>query len=151
MENIYFIVKEIHCRGHDEPHRLTVAEYRQQQGNDRYDELNEKLRVHHSEKNTSGPTIGRPTDRSTQLFDMSSYDIDKIRNCIHSLGFVEIYDLSDQELSNLFDDKDELLRFTTRFLKQVLYGIMSVPMKPDAREKRHMRMRAKMMVNQELA
>ena len=113
--------------------------------------MNEKLGEHHSEKNTSGPTVGRPTDRSIQLFDMCGYDIDNFRNCIHSLGFLEIYDLSDQELSNLFDDKDELLRFTTRFLKQVLYGIMLIPMKPDAREKRHMRMRAKMMVNQELA
>lgn len=149
VENIYFIVKENHCRGHDEPHRLTVADYRREQGVDRYDEMNEQWRDIILKKRSSGPTVGRPTDRSMQLFDMCSYDIDKFREFIQTPGFLEIYDLSDEQLSNLLQDEEELLRFSMRFLKQILYGIMTIPTKPDAREKRLERMRERLKSRQE--
>ncbi len=136
VENIYFVVKEDHCRGHEEPHRLTVSEYRQEQGVDRYDEMNEEWRDIILKKRSSGPTVGRPSDRSKQLFDMCSYDVDQFREFIQSTGFKEVYDLSEDEMTKLLQVEDELFQFAMRFLKQVLYGVMTIAMKPDAREKR---------------
>ena len=141
VEDIFFIVKEDHCRGHEEPRQLTVAEYRSEQGVDKYDEMNEQWRDVILKKRSSGPTVGRPSDRSRQLFDMCSYDMDSFREFIQSPGFLEIYDLSEEQMTTLINDEDALLAFAMRFLKQVLYGEMTIAMKPDARAKRMQRMK----------
>ncbi len=143
VDDIFFIVKEEHCRGHEEPRRLTVAEYRVEQGVDQYDEMNREWRDVVLKKRSSGPTVGRPSDRSKQLFDMCSYDLDSFREFIQTSGFSEIYDLEQSKLSTLISDEEELLKFAMQFLKQVLYGEMTIPMKPDAREKRQKRMQAR--------
>jgi len=44
VEDIYFLVKEAHCLGHNEPHIQTVAAYRQEQGVVDYDEANREWR-----------------------------------------------------------------------------------------------------------
>ncbi len=36
-EDFYFLVKEPHCKGHEEPHEQTVAEFRAEQGVEPYD------------------------------------------------------------------------------------------------------------------
>ena len=141
VEEIFFIVKEDHCRGHEEPRHQTVAEYRYDQGVEVYDDMNREWRDIVLKKRSSGPTVGRPTDRSMQLFDMCSYDIDSFREFIQTPGFREVYDLDDDEFVRLKKDEDFLLNFAMRFLKQVLFGIPTIPMFADAREKRMRRMR----------
>ena len=141
VEEIFFIVKEDHCRGHEEPRHQTVAEYRYDQGVEVYDDMNREWRDIVLKKRSSGPTVGRPTDRSMQLFDMCSYDIDSFREFIQTPGFREVYDLEDDEFAKLKKDEDFLLNFAMRFLKQVLFGIPTIPMFADAREKRMGRMR----------
>ena len=44
VDDIYFVVKEDHCLGHNEPKKHTVAEYRHAQGFDKYDEMNREWR-----------------------------------------------------------------------------------------------------------
>ena len=75
VEDIYFIVKESHCLGHEEDQTQTVAEYRRDQGVDTYDDMNREWRDIILKKRSSGPTIGKPCERSLQLFDMCSYDM----------------------------------------------------------------------------
>ena len=150
VEDIYFVVKEDHCRGHEEPKKLTVAQYRTEQEVEIYDDMNREWRDIVLKKRSSGPTVGRPSDRSMQLFDMCSYDIDSFREFIQSSGFSEIYEIDSDELETLLKDEDELLRFAMRFLKQVLFGIMTIPMKADAQEKRMRRIRERLDASQEL-
>ncbi len=150
VEDIYFVVKEDHCRGHEEPKKLTVAQYRTEQEVEIYDDMNREWRDIVLKKRTSGPTVGRPSDRSMQLFDMCSYDIDSFRKFIQTSGFSEIYEIDADELETLLKDEDELLQFAMRFLKQVLFGIMTIPMKADAQEKRMRRIRERLDASQEL-
>ena len=150
VEDIYFIVKEDHCRGHEEPRKLTVAEYRKDQGVEKYDNMNREWRDIVLKKRSGGPTVGRPSDRSKQLFDMCSYDIDSFREFIQTPGFQEIYDLKEIQFAELLKDEDKLLKFAMRFLKQVLFGIMTIPMKPDARDRRIRRMRERTNTKREL-
>lgn len=149
VEDIYFIVKEAHCRGHEEPHKLSVSEYREQQGIDVYDDRNREWRDVVLKKRSSGPTIGRPSDRSKQLFDMCSYDLDSFGQFIQSPGFTEIYALEPDWTTTLLNDEEELLRFAMQFLKQILYGEMTIPMQPDAREKRRKRMQERVQKRKE--
>ena len=136
VEDIYFLVKEAHCRGHEEPRTLTVAEYRQEQGVEPYDEMNRDWRDIIIKKRSSGPTLGNPSERSFQLFDMCSYDLDSFREFIQSAGFQSLFQVDPQSLRQLKADDEALLRFAMAFLKQVLFGEKNIPMKPDGREKR---------------
>lgn len=136
VEDIYFVVKESHCKGHEEPRTITVRQYRQEQGIEKYDEMNREWRDIVLKKRSSGATVGKPSARSLQLFDLCSYDIDNFRDFINSEGFTEVFALPPDQRAALMDDEDELLRFAFRFLKQVLFGEMTIPVNPEARERR---------------
>lgn len=136
IKEVYFAVKEDHCLGHKEPVRQTVGQYRSEQGVDVYDEMNSEWRDIIIKKRSSGPTVGKPSQRSLQLFDMCSYDMDSFRKFIRSKGFTDILDLDESLLSELIADEDKLLQFGFRFLKQVLFGEHTIPLKDKAREQR---------------
>ena len=136
VEDVYFIVKESHCLGHDEDQTQSVAEYRRDQGIDAYDDMNREWRDIVLKKRSSGPTIGKPSERSLQLFDMCSYDMDSFREFIAGDGFRDMFDIDDHERRRLDGDEDALLKFSLRFLKQVLFGEVTIAVKDDARKQR---------------
>ena len=136
VEDIYFIVKEEHCLGHFEQRNLTVGEYREEQGCVEYDENNHGWRDIILKKRSSGPTVGTPSQRSLQLFDMCSYDLDSFREFIQTDGFEQVFELADDEKKQLIEDDKKLLQFAYRFLKQVLFGEKTISMKADAMEAR---------------
>ncbi|NIV51015.1 MAG: hypothetical protein GWN53_03870 [Gammaproteobacteria bacterium] len=102
-------------------------------------------------KRSSGPTVGQPSTRSLQLFDMCSYDVDRFREFVQSEGFDEVFDLDAAERRRLVEDEDALLQFAFRFLKQVLFGEMTIALKETAREKRLQRRRARSKASDPLA
>ena len=87
-------------------------------------------------KRSSGPTVGAPSQRSLQMFDMCSYDMDSFAQFIQSSGFQSIFTVSEEETRMLLEDEEKLLQFSMRFLKQVLYGEMTIPVGEKAREQR---------------
>jgi hypothetical protein len=143
-EDSYFVVKEDHCLGHLEPQEQTVGEYRREQGVDRYDEANREWRRIILKKRSAGPTVGRPSQRSFELFFLASYDIDGFRAFVASEGFREVFDLPDEEYARLLTDEETLLQFAFRFLRQVLYGERTIQLKKQAVEERGQRYREKL-------
>lgn len=141
-EDFYFTVKEEHCMGHVESVTQTVRDYRKGQGVDEYDAFNHEWRQVVLKKRSAGPTIGKPSPRSMQLFFMGSYDVDGMRDFILSESFNEVYDLPPGLKADLLADEIKLMQFGFRFLKQVLFGEMTLPMHTDAMEKRLQRRRA---------
>ena len=137
--NSYALVKEEHCRGHLEPRSLSIDEYRGEQGVDEYDELARGWRQLILKKKSSGPSVGKPTKRSLQLFFMVCYDIDRFRAFVISKGFTELYDLPADEMTKLLADDTELMLFGFRFLKQVLFGENGIAFKKAAAGKRRQR------------
>ena len=138
-EDFYFVVKEEHCLGHNEPRTLTVREYRQEQGVEIYDEMTREWRQIILKKRSSGPTVGAPSQKSMELFYLASYDLDNFRVFIASPFFHDVYDIEPQYFQKLLSDETELLQFAARYLKQVLFGENTIPEKPDAIEKRKKR------------
>lgn len=136
VEDAYFVVREEYCLGHEEPHEQTVAEYRVEQGLDKYDEMNSHWRRLILKKRSAGPAVGSPSERSLQLFDMCSYDLDSFREFIQSPKFKEVVELPPEQEQELIDDEESLHEFAMRFLEQVLFGVNSVKVRPGAREKR---------------
>lgn len=132
----YALVKEGHCQGHNEPRSLTIDEYRREQGLEEYDEQGRSWRQLVLKKKSSGPTVGKPTKRSLQLFFMASYDLDQFREFVASPSFNDVYDLDDALRQAIQEDDMQLMQFGYRFLKQVMFNESSIPIKADALEKR---------------
>lgn len=143
-EDSYFVVKEDHCLGHLERQEQTVGEYRKEQGVDRYDEANREWRRIILKKRSTGPTVGRPSQRSFELFFLASYDIDGFRAFVASEGFRRVFDLPDQEYARLLTDEEALLQFAFRYQRQVLYGEKTIPLKKKAVEERTERYKEKL-------
>jgi Fe-S-cluster containining protein len=135
-EKAFFLIKEDHCLGHQEPRTITVKDYCKEQEVEDYDEIDREWQQVILKKRSSGPTVGKPSPRSFQFFFMVSYHIDQLRNFIQSQGFSEVYDLSSAEFEQLKTDDLALLKFGFRLLKQVLFGEMTIPVKADAMQKR---------------
>jgi len=136
----YALVQEPHCLGHQEPRRLTIDAYRAEQGLPEYDELARGWRQLILKKKSSGPTIGKPSKRSLQLFFMTCYDVDRFRAFVASDGFSAIYDLPAEELKTILDDDVATMQFGFRFLRQVLYGEMTIPLHEGNVEQRRARL-----------
>ncbi|MFN7085321.1 MAG: YkgJ family cysteine cluster protein [Burkholderiales bacterium] len=135
-EDGYFVVREDHCLGHQEPVVQTVGEYRHDQGVDEYDEINREWRQIILKKRSAGPTVGKPSQRSFELFFLASYDLDGFRAFVASAGFDEVFDLEPAFKQALMHDEVKLLKFGFRLLKQTLFGEKTIPLKPDASHKR---------------
>jgi Fe-S-cluster containining protein len=128
----YALVNEAHCLGHQEPRKLTIDAYREEQGLPQYDELAHGWRQLILKKKSSGPTVGKPSRRSLQLFFMTCYDLDRFRAFVASEGFGAIYDLPKAELDAVLANDTMLMLFGFRFLRQVLFGEETVPVHAPA-------------------
>ncbi len=136
-KDAYALVIEEHCLGHREDRRLTIDEYRKEQGLDEYDQFSRGWRQLILKKKSSGPTIGKPSKRSLQLFFMTCYDVDRFRDFVASESFNSLYDIPEKELDTLLSDDVALTQFGFRFLRQVLFGeALGIVMRMDALEER---------------
>jgi Fe-S-cluster containining protein len=135
-EERYSLVKEEHCKGHDEDREITVADYRAEQGCEQFDELNREWYQLMLKKKSAGPAVGRPPQTSLQLFFLACYDLDNFAKFVQSDNFKAAYDLPDSFYAEVADDQEALLRFGYRLLRQVLFGEHSVPEREKAWESR---------------
>ncbi len=140
----YAIVREDHCLGHREPRTQTIDEYRAEQGLKEYDEQGRGWRQLVLKKMSSGPTVGKPSVRSRQLFFMTCYDIDTFRAFVDSGPFKELYDVPEAErqamLGDSLESEEALMQFGFRFLRQVLFGEESIPLRAESVEQRRARL-----------
>jgi uncharacterized protein len=142
-EDSYFVVKEDHCLGHFEPATQTVSEYRREQGLEDYDAVNREWRQIVLKKRSGGPAVGKPSRRSMELFFLASYDIDGFRAFVASAGFADLFELDPEERQGLLTDDEKLLRFAFRFLKQALFGEITIPVRQDVAERRREQLKLK--------
>jgi Fe-S-cluster containining protein len=140
-EDSYFVIREDHCLGHNESTVQTVRGYRREQGIEEYDDINHEWRQIILKKRSGGPAVGKPSQRSLELFFLASYDIDGFRDFVRSSGFSEVFDLDPALRRDILEDDVKLLRFGFRLLKQVLFGEKTIALKPDAASQRTERYR----------
>lgn len=135
-ETHYFLVREEHCKGHEEAREQTIAEYLREQQTALHDEMNRDWLTLMLQKKSAGPTVGRPPESSLQLFFMCSYDVDRLRRFVLSENFRNTYDL-DEASYQVFEKEDvPLMQFGVRLMKQVFFGERTIPEKGDAWERR---------------
>jgi Fe-S-cluster containining protein len=130
----YALVKEDHCHGHFEDRKLTIDEYREEQGLEEYDEHGRPWRQLILKVKSAGPAIGNMSKTSLKFFFMACYDLDRFREFIKSTGFSTTYDLDEATRNELLTDDMALLRFGDRMIRQVMYGEETIALKGDALE-----------------
>jgi len=145
--NAYALVKENHCLGHAEPRSLRIDDYRREQGVVEYDEQGRGWRQLVLKKKSSGPTVGKPSVKSRQLFFMTCYDLDTFRAFVDSGPFKELYDVPQAEhlamLGDTLEAEQSLLQFGYRFLRQTLFGEETIALHQAAVDKRRQHVREK--------
>jgi len=132
----FLLVKEDHCMGHEEDQMQTIAEYRKDQGVEEYDDLNREWYQIILKKKSTGPTIGKPSEMSLQMFFMAGYDLDRFRRFVMSDSFIKMYDLTDEEYETLEKDDIAIMKFGFRLMKQVFFGELTIKEREGAWEKR---------------
>jgi Fe-S-cluster containining protein len=144
----YAIVKEDHCKGHNEKRPITIADYRKEQGLEQYDDLARGWRQLVLKKKSSGPTIGKPSLRSRQLFFMACYDIDRFREFVFADSFAKLFELKPEERESFATDDAALLQFAFRFLRQVMFGEESISLNAEAAQERLVKVQEKRLIEE---
>ncbi|MDA8254652.1 MAG: YkgJ family cysteine cluster protein [Betaproteobacteria bacterium] len=144
----YAIVKEDHCKGHYEKRPITIADYRKEQGLEEYDDLARGWRQLVLKKKSSGPTIGKPSLRSRQLFFMACYDIDRFREFVFADSFAKLFELTAEEKESFAKDDVALLQFAFRFLRQVMFGEESIALNAEAAQERLVKVQEKRLIEE---
>lgn len=130
----YALVKEDHCHGHFENNKLTIDQYRREQGLEEYDEKGRLWRQQILKMKSAGPYIGRMSMTSRKFFFMASYDVDRFREFVKSEGFNSTYDIDRETMDKLLVDDIALMEFGDRMIRQIMYAENTIPMKEDALE-----------------
>ncbi|MEN8174889.1 MAG: YkgJ family cysteine cluster protein [Pseudomonadota bacterium] len=118
----FVLVKEEHCKGHEEDRKLRIKDYLVEQDIPMYREMNREWLQLLLKKKSAGPGVGHLSETSLQLYFMACFDSDRFRRFVLSDGFKKSYDLDASMLQTLKQDDVALMRFAFRFLRQVLFG-----------------------------
>ncbi|MDP3686218.1 MAG: YkgJ family cysteine cluster protein [Sulfurimicrobium sp.] len=136
----YALVQEKHCLGHNEDRKLTIDEYRQEQGVNNYDEKSRGWRQLILKKKSAGPSVGKPPQISNQLFFMASYDLDRFRAFIISPSFNDSYVVPVETMAEILAEDEKLMEFAFNFLRQTLFKEEFLEQQEGAFEKRRARL-----------
>lgn len=129
-EKFFFLVKEPHCKGHKEPKKWTIGEWRKDQGVDTRDELNKEwLRLVMRRKSFGHQaSLSEPAKR---MFFMASTDLDTFRTFIFESSFLNTYEIDDETLKNIKEDDVALMLFSFKYLANTLFGAGGLTIKQE--------------------
>jgi len=120
-ERFFFLVKEDHCKGHEEDKEWTVGEWRADQGVDVRDDMNKKwLRLIMRRKSYGHQA--NLSEQAKRMFFMASTDLSHFRRFVFESSFLETYQLEDELLEKIKEDDVELMLFSFDYLANTLFG-----------------------------
>lgn len=131
----HFMVKEPHCKGHEERKIQTVVEFRKEQGVEEYDALNSGW-IDILMKMVSWKTLGGPggkdiTPQAQKMFYMVSTDVDAFRRFVFESRFLEIYVVDPDVVEDLRTNDEALLQLGFDWLKNVLFNEPTIAMRDE--------------------
>ncbi len=119
--DFFFFVNEPHCLGFEEKKDWIVSDWRNDQGVDRHDEINEGWTDLIVRKRSFPPNI-KLTDESKNMFFMTSYNIDKFKEFVFESSFLERYKVDKETVEKIKNDEIELLNFGMKWLKSIFFN-----------------------------
>jgi len=118
VDEFYFYVREPHCRGYEDEAEWTVATWREDQGVDKYDEMNLPWKTMMLRRGQYGGPV--TDERGNRLFAMVMYDLDQFRKFIFKSRFLQLFEVDEDILEKIWNDDEVLLQFGYKYIKTVL-------------------------------
>ncbi len=120
-EEFFFLVKEDHCKGFDEPVEWTVDSWRADQEADLYDSMNRGWMELLLRKKSFGEESEMPP-RAQQLFYMVTTNMERFRKFVFESRFLDTYEVDDQILREIREEDTALMQFGFEYLKVAIFG-----------------------------
>jgi len=124
-EEFYFLVKEDHCKGHEEDKLQTISEWRVDQGIDESDDMNREWMEIVMRRKSFG-LQATLSESAKKMFFMASTDLDKFRRFVFESPFLETYEIDQETLDKIKTDDVALMFFSFRYLTATLFGTKGV-------------------------
>ncbi|NQV19804.1 MAG: YkgJ family cysteine cluster protein [Rhodospirillales bacterium] len=134
-DQFHFLVKETHCKGHEEAKNQTVSFFRQEQGVEEYDNLNQGW-IDIMMKMVSWRSIGGPQGRdisaqTKKMFFMVSTNVEMFRHFVFESKFLDTYEIAPEALEELKTNDEALLLLGFDWMKNVMFNEPTISMKQD--------------------
>lgn len=129
-EKFFFVVKEDHCKGHEEKTDWTIGEWRADQGVDLCDEMNKEWMEIVMRRKSFGHQANM-SEGGQKMFFMASTDTDKFRNFVLNSSFLDTYDVDEKTLTEIKEDDVALMKFSFRYLASTLFGTNEIKVKEE--------------------
>ena len=135
QEDFCFLVKESHCKGHEEDNLQTVDQFRKEQGIEDYDRVNRGW-MDILMKMASWASIGGPygkgvTPQVKQMFFLVSTDVDGFRQFVFETKFLATYEIDPEAFDLLKENDEALLLLGFDWLKSVMFQDKTITMKEN--------------------
>jgi uncharacterized protein len=125
----HFLVREDHCQGFKEPKDWTVEAWQQDQGLEPYTAFNDRWTEIIQHQGPMGPQ--GMVERKLHMFFMACYNLDQFREFVRKSSFLKRFSLSEERVCQIERDDEALLLLAFDWLKFVLYGEPTLPLKPE--------------------
>lgn len=129
-ERFFFVVKEEHCKGHEEATEWTVGEWRADQGVDICDDMNKEWLEIVMRRKSFG-FQATMSEEAKKIFFMVSTDLDKFKKFIFESSFLDTYEVDQQTLDTIKKDDIALLKFSYKYLASSLFGTQDIKIKEE--------------------
>lgn len=129
-EKFFFIVKEPHCKGFEEPKNWTIGEWRADQGVDVRDEMNKEWLRLVMRRKSFGHQASL-SEAAKRMFFMASTDLDSFRKFIFESSFLDTYEMDQETLDKIREDDIELMLFSFKYLANTLFGAEGLKIRED--------------------
>jgi len=129
-QQFFFLIKEPHCKGHEESKEWTIREWRADQGVDVCDEMNKDWMALVMRRKSFGPQATL-SEKAQRMFFMTSTDLDQFRRFVFESSFLDTYLVAPEELDRIREDDIALMQFSYRYLASSLFGTQDLAIKPE--------------------
>lgn len=130
--DFYFLLKESVCKGHNEGHTQTVAQWLDDQKINEYDKMGyyfKELTLHDFfQKGENLPM------KKIEMFFLASYNLDKFREFVFDSTFLDKFEVDNETREKIEKDDVELLKFGYHWLRFALFGETTMKVKNDVLE-----------------
>jgi len=133
IDRFYFFMREDHCHGFERPTKWTIKEWMDDQGVGKYDEFGEVFKDVTIHKRFANGW--KPTPKHIEIYWMALYDLDKFYKMVLESTFLERFELTGEEVQDIKEDDEALLRLGFRWVKMALFGEQTIPIRAEAKDK----------------
>ena len=120
-DEFFFTIKEKHCFGFEEEKEWTVREWRDDQGIEIREELDNQW-MDLIVRKKSVPSSLKLTEKSRELFFMVCYNLAAFKRFVFESSFLDRYEIKPSKIEEIKKDDTKLLQFGFEWLKATMFS-----------------------------